>query len=201
MPPSDHRVRAAALGAAAQRVAASHATPAGIPDKFSEHIKLMFDLMALAFQTDLTRVATLQIGHEMSNACYPEIGISDPHHPFTHHQGDPEKIAKSIQVNILHTTMFAYFLEKLRSTSDGNASLLDHSMIVYGSGLGDGNLHIPKNLPILLLGGGSGQIKGGRHIQYSKDTPLANLQLALLDMLKVPAEKFGDSTGKLEQLS
>ncbi|MBI3894441.1 MAG: DUF1552 domain-containing protein [Acidobacteria bacterium] len=172
--------------------------PAGIPDKFTEHIKLMFDLMTLAFQTDLTRISSLQIGHEMSNATYPEIGITDPHHPFTHHQGDPYKIDKAIQVNILHTTMFAYFLEKMRSTQDGDGTLLDHSLIVYGGGLGDGNLHIPKNLPILLVGGGSGQVKGGRHIQYSKDTPLANLQLALLHKVGVQADRFGDSTGDLE---
>ncbi|MSO20868.1 MAG: DUF1552 domain-containing protein [Acidobacteria bacterium] len=175
--------------------------PAGIPETFRDHIKLMFDLMTLAFQTDLTRVGSLQAGHEMSNAAYPEIGISDPHHPFTHHQGDPVKIAKSIEINIYHMTMFAYFLEKLRSTPDGSGSLLDHSMIVYGSGLGDGNLHIPKSLPILLAGGGWGRIQGGRHIRYEKDTPLSNLYLALLDRLGLNVEKFGDSTGKLPSLS
>lgn len=175
--------------------------PAGIPEVFRDHIKLMFDLLTVAFQTDLTRVASLQVGHEMSNAPYPEIGIPDPHHPFTHHQGDPVKIAKSVEINIYHMQMFAYFLEKLRSTPDGNGNLLDHSMIVYGSGLGDGNLHIPKSLPIVLAGGGSGKLRGGQHIRYAKDTPLSNLYLALLERLDVRMEKFGDSTGVLNPLS
>ena len=172
--------------------------PPGIPPTFSEHIKLMFDLQVLAYQCDLTRVSTLQVGHEMSSQCYPEIGITDPHHPFTHHQGDPEKIAKALQVNIFHTTMFAYFLEKMRSTRDGDGSLLDHSIILYGSGLSDGNLHMPLNLPVLLVGGGAGQVKGGRHLKYPQKTPFTNLFLTLLDMLGVPpVEKFGDSTGRL----
>src|SRR5439155_11646851 len=136
--------------------------------------------------------------HEMSNQAYPEIGIFDPHHPFTHHQGDPVKIEKSRQVNIFHAKIFAYYLEKLGSTPDGEGSLLDHSMIVYGGGLGDANLHIPRNLPVLLVGGASGQIKGGRHIRYGAETPLTNLYLTLLDKMGIPLEKFGDSTGRLE---
>ena len=175
--------------------------PAGIPEVFRDHIKLMFDLMTLAFQTDLTRIGSLQVGHEMSNSPYPEIGIPDPHHPFTHHQGDPVKIAKSVEINVYHMQMFAYFLDKLRSTPDGNGTLLDNSMIVYGSGLGDGNLHIPKSLPIVLAGGGSGKLPGGSHIRYEKDTPLSNLFLALLERLDVRMEKFGDSTGVLKPLS
>jgi hypothetical protein len=175
--------------------------PAGIPATFSEHIKLMFDLQALAFQCDLTRVSTLQMGHEMSSQAYPEIGISDPHHPLTHHQGDPEKIAKAAKVNLFHIEMFAYSLEKLRSTADGDGSLLDHSMILYGSGLGDGNLHMPLNLPIILAGSGGGQIKGGRHLRYPQKTPLANLFLTLLDRVGVPTETFGDGTGQLDYLS
>ena len=176
--------------------------PAGIPPIFSEHAKLMFDLLVLAYQTDTTRVGTFQLGHEMSDQPYPEIGIPDPHHPFTHHQGDPVKIEKARQVNIFHAEMFAYYLDKLRSTPDGDGSLLDHSMIVYGSGFGDGNLHIPKNLPVLLAGGASGQIAGGRHIRYpGTDTPLTNLHLTLLDKMGIPVEKFGDSNGKLELLA
>ena len=170
--------------------------PVGIPPTFSEHIKLMFDLKVVAFQTDMTRVGTLQVGHEMSTQAYPEISINDPHHPFTHHQGDPAKIEKARQVNIFHMQMFQHFLERMRSTPDGEGSLLDHSMIVYGSGLGDGNLHIPKDLPILLAGGGSGKIKGGRHIRY-KEVPLCNLFVSLLEKLDVHVEKFGDSNGKL----
>jgi hypothetical protein len=176
--------------------------PAGIPSTFTEHVRLMFDLQVLAYQTELTRVSTLQLGHEMSNQPYPEIGIFDPHHPFTHHQGDPEKIEKARQVNIFHTKTFSYLLEKLRSTPDGDGSLLNHSMILYGSGLSDGNLHVPRNLPILLVGGGSGRLKGGRHIKYpGTDTPLTNLYLALLDKMGIAIEKFGDSNGRLELLS
>jgi hypothetical protein len=140
-------------------------------------------------------------GHEMSNLGFPEIGFGDPYHPQTHHQGDPVKIGKVLQVNRFHTTILAYFLDKLRSTPDGDGSLLDHSITFYGSPLSDGNLHIFKNLPVLLVGGGSGQIKGGRHLRYPKDTPMANLYLTLLDKLGVPVESLGDSTGKLELLS
>ena len=157
----------------------------------------MFDLEVLAFQTDMTRVSTLQVGHEMSTQAYPEIGINDPHHPFTHHQGDPAKITKARQVNIFHAKMFQYFLEKMRSTPDGDGSLLDHSIIVYGSGLGDGNLHIPKDLPVLVAGGGSGKIRGGNHIRY-QEMPLCNLFVSLLEKLDIPVEKFGDSNGKLD---
>ncbi|MBI3895446.1 MAG: DUF1552 domain-containing protein [Acidobacteria bacterium] len=175
--------------------------PAGIPPTYSEHVKLMMDLQVLAYQTDMTRVSTFQMGHEFSHLAYPELGISDPHHPFTHHLGDPVKIAKSLQVNVFHAKLFSYFLEKMRPTPDGDGSLLDHSMILYGAGLSDGNKHIPINLPILLVGGGSGQLKGGSHIRYPKGTPLTNLYLTLLDKLGIRAEKFGDSSGRLDLLS
>jgi hypothetical protein len=177
------------------------ARPVGVPPTFTEHVKLMMDLEVLAFQSDLTRVATLMTGHEMSNLGFPEIGFGDPYHPLTHHQGDSTKIGKVVQVNRFHTTILAYFLDKLRSTPDGDGTLLDHSITFYGSPLSDGNLHIFKNLPILLVGGGSGQIKGGRHLRYPKDTPVANLYLTLLDKLGVPVESLGDSTGKLELLA
>ena len=175
--------------------------PAGIPTKFDDHVKLLFDLLTLAFQTDLTRVSTFMIGREMSTMAYPEIGISDPYHPLTHHQGDPEKIAKAARVNLFHAQLFAYYLEKLRSTPDGDGSLLDHSTVVYGGGLGDSNLHFPTDLPIVLAGGNKLGIKGGRHIRYEKGTPLANLHLRLLDIAGVQVEKFGDSTGNLELLA
>jgi uncharacterized protein DUF1552 len=171
--------------------------PAGIPPTFREHIKLLFDLQVLAYQCDLTRVSTLQIGHEQTNQSYPDIGITDPYHPLTHHQGDPDKISKATRVNVFHAEMFAYLLEKLRSTKDGDGSLLDHSMVVYGGGLSDGNLHLCQNLPVVLAGGGSGQIKGGTHIRYSKGTPLMNLYMTLLHKLGIPLEKFGDSTGEI----
>jgi len=172
--------------------------PAGIPATFTDHIKLMFDLQVLAFQSDLTRVCTIMTGHEMGGQAFPEVGFGDQFHGLTHHQGDTAKIAKVLQINIFHVKLFAYFLEKLRSTADGNGSLLDHSMILYGSPLSDGNLHLAKNLPILVLGGGSGQIKGRYHFKYPKDTPITNLYLTLLDRLGVSVSTLGDSTGKLD---
>ena len=174
--------------------------PAGIPATFDEHAKLMFDLQVLAYQTDLTRVITFMMGREQADRTYREIGIPDAHHPLTHHQNDPVKIAKVIQINIFHARMFAYFLEKLRSTPDGDGSLLDHSMIVYGSGISDGNKHLHQDLPVLLVGGAAGRVKGGHHVRYPKDTPMTNLFLAMLDKLGIAVENFGDSTGKLDLL-
>jgi hypothetical protein len=175
--------------------------PVGIPATFEEHAKLMFDLQVLAYQCDLTRVTTFMMGHEQTTRTYAEIGIADAHHPLTHHGGDAAKIAKVIQINIFHAKMFAYFLEKLRSTPDGDGSLLDHSMIAYGGGLSDGNIHSHDNLPILLAGGGAGKIKGGRHLRYPANTPMPNLYLTLLDKLGVPVDGLGTSTGKLDLLS
>ena len=171
--------------------------PVGIPATFEDHIKLMFDLQVLAYQTDKTRVITFLLAHEQSTRAYPEIGIHDPHHPLTHHSGDQEKIAKVVQIQTYHAKMFSYFLEKMRSTPDGDGSLLDHMMIVYGGSISDANVHKHEDLPILLLGGGDGRIKGGRHVRYPKDTPVSNLFLALLDNLGVTKESFGDSTGHL----
>ena len=171
--------------------------PAGIPSTFTEHIKMLFDLQVLAYQTDLTRVSTLQIAHEQTNVSFPDIGINDAYHPLTHHQGDTEKIAKALQVNVFHSQMFSYLLEKLRATADGDGSLLDHSIVVYGGGLSDGNLHLPTDLPIVLVGGGSGRMKGGRHVRYPKNTPLMNLHLTLAHKLGIPLEKIGDSTGEI----
>jgi hypothetical protein len=173
--------------------------PIGIPLGFSEYYKLMADLQVLAWQTDMTRVCTFQIGHEMSGRAYPEVGFGDSHHSLTHHQGDPEKIAKTAQINTFHTKMLAYFLEKLRSTPDGDGSLLDHAMILYGAALSDGNLHLYTDLPLLLVAGGVGGIKGGRHIRYRGGVPMTNLLLTMLDKARVPdVEKLGDSTGRLE---
>jgi hypothetical protein len=175
--------------------------PAGIPITFPDYAKLMYDLQVVAFQADLTRVATLMLGREGSMRVYPEIGIPDPHHPLTHHRENPDWIEKVKQINCLHVELFAYFLKKLKSTADGDGSLLDHSMIVYGSGLSDGNRHTHEDLPILLAGRGDGGLKPGRHIAYSTGTPVTNLYLALLDRLGVHPEKLGDSTGRTEQLS
>jgi hypothetical protein len=174
--------------------------PGGVPATFEEHARLMYDLQVLAFQADLTRMTTFMVGREKTERPYPEIGIPDAHHPLTHHAGDPEKIEKVVQIEALQSRMFAYYLEKLRSTPDGDGSMLDHLIVTYGSGISEANGHSVLDLPLLLVGGGMG-VKGGRHIRYPKDTPLANLQLALLDKLGIPVENFGDSNGKLDLLS
>jgi hypothetical protein len=175
--------------------------PAGIPIDFREYAKLMFDLQLIAFQTDLTRVTTLVLAREGSMRVYPEIGIPDPHHPLTHHRNNEDWIEKVKQINCLHTELFAYFLGKLKSTEEGEGNLLDHSMIVYGSGLGDGNRHTHEKLPILLAGRGDGSLKPGRHVVYEKKTPMTNLYLTLLDRMGIQPEKIGDSTGKVEHLT
>jgi hypothetical protein len=175
--------------------------PVGAPATFEEHVKLMFDLQVLAYQTDMTRVITFMMGRGQSNRSFPEIGIPDAHHPISHHQNDPEKLDKLYKINRYHSQLFAYFLERLRSTPDGDGSLLDHIAILYGSEMSDSNQHLLQNLPLVLAGGGGGQIKGGRHLRYPKDTPLTNLFLTMLDKLGLQIEKFGDSKGKLELLS
>jgi hypothetical protein len=185
----------------------AHAEPtiaapaAGIPTEFSEHARIMFDLMTLAFQTDSTRVATVLLALEQSPRAYPEIGIPEAHHGLTHHQGDKEKMEKVTQINCFHAKQFAYLLEKLRSTPDGDGTLLDHSMITYGSGLSDGNAHDHANLPLVLAGRGGGSLQPGRYIRYPKETPMGNLFVAMLDRMGVPVESLGDSTGKLGYLS
>jgi hypothetical protein len=177
------------------------APPAGIPADFSEHSRIMFDLMTLAFQTDSTRVATVLLALEQSPRAYPEIGIPEAHHGLTHHQGDKEKIEKVTQINCFHAKQFAYLLAKLKSTPDGDGTLLDHSMITYGSGLSDGNAHDHSNLPTVLAGGGCGTLKPGRYVRYPKETPMGNLFVAMLDRMGVPVESLGDSSGELGYLS
>ena len=173
--------------------------PAGAPEVFSDYYKLMTDLMVLAWQTDMTRVITFMIGHEMSSRAYPEVGFGDAHHSVTHHQGDPEKIEKTTQINVFHTKMLAYYLDKLRTTPDGDSSLLDHSMILYGAALSDANLHLYTDLPLLVVAGGIGGIKGGQHVRYAKRTPMTNLLLTMLDQADIPnVERLGDSTKRLD---
>jgi hypothetical protein len=175
--------------------------PAGVPAEFEDHAKLMMDLQTIAFQADLTRVITFMMAREGSDRSYRQIGISDGHHPLTHHQNDPEKIEKVTQINTYHVKMLAYYLEKLRSTQDGDGSLLDHSLVLYGSSICDGNAHTHHDLPLVLVGGAAGQLKGGRHLRYPKETPMNNLLLTMLDKAKVPVpEKLGDSTGELKLL-
>src|ERR1051326_2737326 len=171
--------------------------PAGIPASYDEHVKLMCDLQVLAYQCDLTRVITLMLGREFSGVTYPQIGVPDAHHPITHHAGEAPKIAKVEKINAYHVTQFAYLLGKMRSTPDGDGTLLDHATVMYGAGIGECNAHDPRNIPVLLAGGGAGTLKPGRHIRYPKETPLANLHLTLLDNFGVKWDRIGDSTGRL----
>ena len=174
--------------------------PTGIPVKYADYVNLMFDLQLLAFQTDQTRIITMMMGREGSMRTYPEIGVPDPHHPLTHHRGNEEWIERVTKVNTLHMELFAGFIEKLKTTPDGDGSLLDHSTIVYGSGLSDGNRHTHYDLPVVLVGRGAG-FRLGSHIAYPKDTPMTNLYLTLLDRVGVREDQIGDSTGQIEHLT
>src|SRR5580658_6548934 len=171
--------------------------PVGVPDSYEEHVKLMYDLMALAYQTDLTRVFSFMMARELSQRSYPQVGVPEPHHATSHHQDDPAKLAKLVKIQNYHVTLFAHFLEKLRATPDGDGNLLDHSMILYGSSLSNSNIHNHNPLPILVAGGGNGQLKGGRHLKFAENTPMANLLLALLNRAGVPQDKVGDSVEPL----
>ena len=171
--------------------------PAGIPATYDEHVKLMCDLQVLAYQCDLTRVITLMLGREFSGVTYPQVGVPDAHHPVTHHAGEAEKIAKVEKINAYHVTQFAYLLNRMRSTPDGDGTLLDHATLMYGTGIGECNAHDPRSIPLVLAGGGAGTLKGGRHIRYPKETPLANLHLTLLENFGVKRDRIGDSTGRL----
>jgi hypothetical protein len=174
--------------------------PMGVPASYGDHAKLMFDLQVLALQGDVTRVITFQLARETSTRTYPEIGVPDPHHPTSHHANNPEKLAKLAKINAYHASLFAYFLDKLKSTPEGNGTLLDHSLYLYGSGMGNPDVHDHANLPILVAGGAAGRVKGGRHIRYTEPTPLANLHLTLLDRVGVRLDSFADSKGKVGEL-
>jgi hypothetical protein len=174
--------------------------PLGVPAAYADHAKLMFDLQVLALQGDITRVITFQLARETSNRTYPEIGVPDPHHPLSHHGNDPEKIARMAKINAFHVSLFAYYLERLKATPEGNGSLLDHSLILYGSGIGNPNIHDHTNLPILVAGGAAGGMKGGRHLRYDEPVPLANLHLTLMDKVGVKIDSFADSNGKINEL-
>jgi hypothetical protein len=174
--------------------------PVGVPAAYADHARLMFDLQVLALQGDVTRVITFQLARETSNRTYPEIGVPDAHHPLTHHGNDPEKIAMVAKINRFHVSLFAEFLKKLADTREGEGSLLDHVLYLYGSGMGNPNVHDHTNLPILVAGGAAGRMRGGRHIQYEQATPLANLHLTLLDKVGVRLESFADSKGIIDEL-
>lgn len=174
--------------------------PVGVPAQYADHAKLMFDLQVLALQADITRVVTFQLARETSTRTYPEAGVPEPHHPLTHHGNNPEKIAKVAKINAFHVSLFAAFLEKLKSTQDGDGSLLDHSLYLYGSGMGNPNVHDHTNLPILVAGGSASGVRGGHHIRYAEPTPLSNLHLTLLDKVGIHLDSFQDSKGKVDEL-
>ncbi len=174
--------------------------PVGVPADYGDHAKLMFDLQLLAWQGDVTRVITFQLARETSNRTYPQIGVPEAHHPLTHHGNNPEKVAKVAKINQYHVSLFAYYLERLKATPEGDGSLLDHCLLLYGSGMGNPNVHDHQNLPILVAGGAAGQMQGGRHIRYEHPEPLANLHLTLLNKVGVPVESFADSTGHVDEL-
>jgi hypothetical protein len=175
--------------------------PTDIPQDFEEHVKLMFDLQVLAFQADITRVFTMLLARETSGRTYPQIGVPDQHHPVSHHRNDPALIAKKQKIDTYHMSLFGYFLEKLKATPEGDGTLLDHSMTLYGGGMGDGNLHEHTNLPTVVAGKLDGTVKTGRHIAYPENTPMANVLVTMLDRAGVPVDRLGDSTGKLIELA
>ncbi|HYL34500.1 MAG TPA: DUF1552 domain-containing protein [Bryobacteraceae bacterium] len=176
------------------------AQPAGIPEEFDDHVKLMLDLLHLALQGEITRVACFQIARELSARSYPWIGVPESHHLISHHQNDPHNMAQKTKIDAHHMALFAGLVEKMRATPDGDGTLLDHSILVYGGGMGDGDKHTPIDLPVTIVGRGCGTLKGGRHIRYEMNTPFMNAGLTLLDKLGVQADKIGDSTGKLVDL-
>jgi hypothetical protein len=172
--------------------------PVGIPDSFEEHAKLLFDLWALAYQGDITRVTSFLLARELSTRTYPQIGVNEGHHPVSHHQNVPEQIEKHAKINTYHISLFAEFLEKLRKTPDGDGNLLDHSMILYGSGMSNGNVHSHDILPALVAGGAAGRLQGNRHVKAPLLTPFSNLLVSLLDKAGVRTEHLGDSSGRIE---
>ena len=172
--------------------------PSGIPATYEEHAKLMFDLQVLAYQTDLTRVITFMLGRELSGRTFAEIGVPDSHHPTSHHRDDPVLYEKVTKINEFHTSLFAYYLDKLDATPDGDGTLLDNILLLYGAGMSDSNQHSNRGLPLVLFGGGAGTIKGGRHIRYPEGTPISNLHLTMLDKLGMPVEDMPYSTGPLD---
>jgi hypothetical protein len=176
------------------------ASPSGIPDDHQEHSKLMFDLMALAFQADITRISTFMMAREVSYRTFPMLGISEGFHPASHHQNNAERLENLTKINTYHVSLVAHLLAKLKATPDGDGNLLDHSLILYGSGMSNSNIHNHSPLPILVAGGAAGRMKGGRHLKYPEETPMANLLLTILEKAGVPQERVGDSTGMLSEL-
>jgi hypothetical protein len=174
--------------------------PAGVPEEYDEHAKILLDLLVLGYQADITRVSCMQIARESSTRTYPWIGVPEPHHPMSHHQNDPHNIQQKTKIDTYHMSLFARLVEKMAQSQDGDGSLLDHTIFVYGAGMGDGDHHTPIDLPIVLVGGGCGQLQGGRHLKYELNTPFMNLGVTLLDKLGVRVDSIADSTGRLANL-
>ena len=196
----ERRVEAAQRQPSHEDLAASYPVPSGIPEDYGAHVRLMLDMMVLAFQADLTRIATCMFASDGSNRSYREIDVPDGHHDLSHHGGNAEKLEKIRRINRYHVQQLAYFLERLQSIPEGNGTLLDHAMIVYGSGLSDGNRHNHDDLPVLLAGRGGGTLDSGRHVKYDLETPMANLFVSMLDRMGAPVDVIGDSTGRLADL-
>jgi hypothetical protein len=196
----ERRIRKAGADLAEGGLPADLQRPLGAPAAYGDHARLMFDLQVLALQGEITRICTFQLARETSNRTYPETGVSDPHHPLSHHGNDPEKIARLAKINAFHVSLFAYYLQRLQATPDGEGSLLDQSLILYGSGIGNPNVHDHTNLPILVAGGAGSGLEGGRHIRYPAPVPLANLHLTLLQRAGVRIDSFADSNGKIDGL-
>jgi hypothetical protein len=173
-------------------------SPIGVPESFDEHAKLMFDLQVLAYRAEITRVSTFMLARDLSQRTFPQIGVPEPHHSVSHHGNNPIQIAKLAKINTYHASLMAYFFDKLRATPDGDGNLLDHSMIMYGSSMSNPNEHNHFPLPLLVAGGGAGQLKGGRHLKFPERTPISNLLLTVLDKSGIHLDTLGDSTGKLE---
>ena len=176
------------------------AQPSGVPEAYDDHVNLLFDLLVLAYQADVTRVSCTQMARELSGRTYPNIGVPEAHHSVSHHQRNPHNIEQYTKINTHQMSLFARFVEKMHSTQDGDGTLLDHSIMLYGTGMGDGDHHTPYNLPVTLVGGGCGQLAGGRHVQYDLHTPFMNLGVTLLEKVGVHVDQVTDSTGRLADL-
>jgi hypothetical protein len=174
--------------------------PAGVPDEYDEHVEMLFEMLALAYQADVTRVSCFQMARELSGRTYPEIGVPEAHHSVSHHQLNPHNIAQYTKINTHHVSLFGKLIERMHNTPDGDGTLLDHTIMLYGTGMGDGDHHTPYNLPVILVGGGCGTLAGGRHMKYEMDTPFMNLGLTLLDKVGVHLDRLSDSTGRLADL-
>jgi hypothetical protein len=174
--------------------------PGGVPDGYDAHARVLMDLLILGYRGDITRVSCLQMGRELSNRTYPEIGVPEAHHGVSHHQRDPHNIRQKTKIDAYNMSLFTRMLEIMRDTPEGDGSLLDHSLLMYGAGMGDGDRHTPLDLPVVLAGGAHGRLKGGRHVKYEMNTPFMNLCRAVLEKVDVSVEKIGDSTGLVSGL-